>query len=160
MQFRGASDEAPSLGGFLHSAEEAEEQEDVTVADALLIQVALRDASLAEHASPLLPGRSALPVSVRVEVQVGVEVDVVPSPDAAVGDADDDAGDVDVAVLEVIEGHGIAGGYGQREHGAVGEDGTGAASGSRIKALAADDQFSRLQCFPSGFRLCARVAST
>ena len=67
-------------------------------------------------------------MAVRVEVQVGVEVDAVTSPDAAVGDAGDYAGDVDVAVLEVVEGHLVAGRYGQREHGAVGEDGAGPAA--------------------------------
>ena len=48
--------------------------------------------------------------------------------------------DVDVAVLEVCELFVVAGRDGQREHGAVGEDGAGTASGAGIKALAADDQ--------------------
>ena len=47
VQFRGSSDEVPSLGGFLHSAVEAEEQEDVAAANALVIEMALRDAGLA-----------------------------------------------------------------------------------------------------------------
>ena len=145
MQFRRSLDEAPSLGGFLNPAVEAEEQEDVTAADALLIQVALCDAGLAKHSSPLLPVGSVFPVPVRVEVEVGVEVDQVQPAHAAVGDAGDNAVDVDVAILKVFERFFVAGGYGQREHGAVGEDGAGAASRAGIKALAADDQFSRLQ---------------
>ena len=72
VEFWSPSDEAPPLGGLLNSAVEAEEQEDVAAADALFVEMALRYADLAEHASPLLPGRSVLPVSVRVEVEVGV----------------------------------------------------------------------------------------
>ena len=72
MEFRSPSDETPSLGSLLNSAVETEEQEDVAAADALFVEMALRDADLAEHASPLLPGRSVFPVTVRVEVEVGV----------------------------------------------------------------------------------------
>lgn len=118
----------------------------------------LGDAGLSEHASPLLPGGPFFPVAVGVEVEVGVEVYRVEPIHAAVGDASDNAGDVDVAVLEVIEGHLVRGGYGQGEHGAVGEDGAGAAAGAGVEALAADDQLFRLQqptpCFP----LCGGVA--
>ena len=46
VQLGRSLDEVPALGGFLDSAVEAEEQEDVATADALLIQVALRDAGL------------------------------------------------------------------------------------------------------------------
>ena len=128
VQFWSSSDEAPSLGGFLDAAVEAEEQEDVALADALIIQVALRGAGLAKHSAPLLPVRSVFPVPVRVEVEVGVEMDRVQPPHAAVGDADDNARDVDVAVLKVFERFLIAGRYGQREHGVVGKDGAGTAS--------------------------------
>ena len=144
-QVRSSSDEAPALGSFLDWAVEAEEQEDVAAADALLIQVALRDAGLAEHSSPLLPVGAVFPVAVRVEIQVGVQVDQVQPTHAAVGDAGNDARDVDVAMLEVCELFEVSGGDGQREHGAVGEDGAGTASGPRIKALAADDQFCGFQ---------------
>ena len=118
----------PSLGSFLDLAVEAEEQEDVAAADALLGEMALGDAGLSEHSSPLLPVGSVFPVPVRVEVEVGVEVYQVRSAHAAVGDAADDAGNVDVAVLKVLERFFVAGGYGQREHGAIGEDGAGTAS--------------------------------
>ena len=71
VQFRRSLDEAPSLGGFLHLAVEADEQEDVAAADSLLIQVALCDAGLAKHSPPLLLVGSVFPVPVRVEVQRG-----------------------------------------------------------------------------------------
>ena len=48
VQLGRSPDEAPSLGGFLHLAVEAEEQEDVAAANALLGQVPLRDAGLGE----------------------------------------------------------------------------------------------------------------
>ncbi len=134
--------EVPALGGLLDVAVEAEEQEDVAAADALLGEVALGDAGLAEHSPPLLPVGSVLPVPVSVKVEVGIEVDQVECAHAAVCDAGDNVGDLDVAVLEVFEGGLVAGGYGEREHGAVGKDGAGTASGARIKALATDDQFS------------------
>ena len=86
VQLGRSLDEAPALGGFLDSAVEAEEQEDVAAANALLIQVALRDAGLAEHPSPLLPVGAVFPVAVCVEVQVGVQVDSASSAHAAVGD--------------------------------------------------------------------------
>ena len=85
-------------------------QEDVAVADALLGEMALGDASLAEHSSPLSPGGSVFPVPVRVEVQVGVEVYRVQPANAAVGDAADNARYVDVAVLEVFELYSVVGG--------------------------------------------------
>ena len=160
VQVRCSLDEVPSLGGFLDKAVEAEEQEDVAAANVLLIQVALCDAGLAEHSSPLLPSMSVFPVPVRIEVQVGVQVDRIQPAHAAVGDAGNDAGDVDVAMLEVLERFVVRRGDGQREHGAVGEDGAGTASGAGIKALAADDQFSAFQGSLSGFQLCARVAPT
>ena len=47
MQFWGASDEAPSLSGFLNAAVEAEEQENVAFANTLFVEMALRDACLA-----------------------------------------------------------------------------------------------------------------
>ena len=103
VQFWGASDEAPALGSLLNTAVEAEEQEDVAGANVLLVEVPLGDAGLAEHAPPSLPAGASFALSVRVEVEVGVEVVSVPSVQAAVGDAGDDAGDVDVAVLQVIE---------------------------------------------------------
>ena len=87
--------------------------------------MALRDAALAEHTSPLLPVGAVFPVAVRVEVQVGVQVDLASSAHAAVGDSADDAGDVDVAVLEVCELFAVSGRDGQREHGAVGKDRAG-----------------------------------
>ena len=59
--------------GFLNLAVESEEQEDVTAGDALVVEMTLRDAGLAEHSPPLLPIGSVLPMSVRVEVQVGVQ---------------------------------------------------------------------------------------
>ena len=80
VQFRCSSDEAPASGGFLHKAVEAEEQEDVAAANALLVQVALCDARLAEHTSPLLPVGAVLPVPICVEVEVGVQVDSSLSP--------------------------------------------------------------------------------
>ena len=126
--FRRSSDEAPSLGGFLNSAVEAEEQEDIAAANALVVEMALRDAGLAEHSPPFLPVGSVLPLSVRVEVQVGVQVDQVPAAHAPVGDSGDNAGDVDVAVLKVCERFLVAGGDGQRKHRAVGKDGAGTAS--------------------------------
>ena len=98
------SDEAPASGGFLHKAVEAEEQEDVAAANALLIQVTLCDARLAEYTSPLLPVGAVLPVPVRVEVEVGVQVDLASSVHAPVGDAGDGVGDVDVAVLRMRAG--------------------------------------------------------
>ena len=110
--------------GLLHSAVEAEEQEDVAAANALVVEMTLRDAGLAEHASPLLPGSSVFPVPICVEVQVGVQMDLFPSPDAAVGDSGDDVRDVDVAVLKVPERFLVVGGNRQREHRAVGKDGT------------------------------------
>ena len=128
MHFWGTTDKAPAVGGFLDSAVEAEEQEDVVAADALLIQVALCDAGLAEHSSPLLPSRSVFPVPVRVEVQVGVQVDLASSVHAAVGDSADDFRDVDVAVLKVPERFLVVGGNRQREHRAIGKDGTGTAA--------------------------------
>ena len=113
---------------MLDAAVEAEEQEDVAGADALLVQVPLCDAGLSEHAAPLLPGGTVFPVSVRFEVEVGVEMDSVPPVHAAAGDAGDHAGDVDFAVLKVIERFLVPGRDGQREHRAVGEDGAGTAS--------------------------------
>ena len=108
---------------------------------------------LAEHSPPLLPGGSVIPVAVRVEVQVGVEVDQVQPVHAAVGDAGDDFRDVDVAVLEVCEQFAVSGGDGQREHRAVGKDRAGTASRPGVKALAADDQFFRLQARTSEWRM-------
>ena len=122
------SDEAPALRSFFNTAVEAEEQEDVARADALLVQVPLCDAGLAEHSSPLLPSGAAFPVSVRFEVEVRVEMDSVPSVQAPVGDAGDNAGDVDVAVVKGIEPFTVSGRDGQREYGAVGEDGAGTAT--------------------------------
>ena len=75
VQLGRSPDEAPALGGFLHLAVEAEEQEDVAAAHALLVQVALGDAGLAEHTSPLLPVGAVFPEPICVEVQVGVQVD-------------------------------------------------------------------------------------
>ena len=77
---------------------------------------------------PLLPGSSVFPVPVRVEVQVGIEVDQVPAAHAAVSDSGDDARDVDVAVLKVLEGFLVVGGNRQREHRAIGKDGSGTAA--------------------------------
>ena len=108
---------------------------------------------LAEHSSPLLPVGYVLSVPVRVEVQVGVQVDSASSVHAAVGDSVDDAGDVDVAVLEVCELFAVSGGDGQREHGAVGKDRAGTASRPGVKALAADDQLLWLQARTSEWRM-------
>ena len=72
VQFRSSSDKVPSLGGFLNLAVEAEEQEDVAAADALVVEMTLRDAGLAEDSPPLLPVGSFFPAPVGVEVQVGV----------------------------------------------------------------------------------------
>ena len=74
----GSSDEAPASGGFVNTAVEAKEQEDVASADALLVQVPLCDTGLAEHASPPLPGGAVFSMTVRVEVEVRVEMDSVP----------------------------------------------------------------------------------
>ena len=120
VQLGRSLDEAPALGGFLHLAVEAEEQEDVAAADALLIRVALCDAGLAQHSSPLLPVGAVFPEPIYVEVQVGVQVDLASSAHAAVGGSGDDA--CDVAVLEVCELFAVSGGDGQREHRAVGKD--------------------------------------
>ena len=128
VEFRGSSDKAPALGCFLNSAVEAEEQEDVAPTDALVVEMTLRYAGLAEHPPPLLPVGSVFPMSVRVEVEVGVQVDSVPSAHAAVGDSADDASDVDITVLKVFELFLVPGGNGQRKHRAVGEDGAGTAS--------------------------------
>ena len=128
VELWGSSDKVPALGGLLNTAVEAEEQEDVAAANALFVQVPLRDAGLAEHSSPLLPGGTGFPVPVRVGVEVGVEMDLVPSVHAAAGDAADDAGNVDVAVLKVIERFFVVGGYRQRKHRAVGKDGAGTAA--------------------------------
>ena len=49
VEFRSTSDETPPLGGLLNSAVEAEEQKDVAAADALFVEMSLRDADLAEH---------------------------------------------------------------------------------------------------------------
>ena len=104
MQFRRSLDEAPALCGFLDLAVEAEEQEDVAAANVLLIQVALRDAGLAEHSSPLLPVGAVFPAPVRVEVDAGIEVGQVQPAHLAVGDAGDGVCDVDVAVLRMRAG--------------------------------------------------------
>ena len=72
VQFGSSSDEVPSLGGLLHSAVEAEEQEDVAGGDALVVEMTLRDAGLAEHFPPLLPVGSSFPVPIRFEVEVVV----------------------------------------------------------------------------------------
>ena len=85
-------------------------------------------------------------------------MDPVQPAHATVGDSGDNTRDVDVAVLKVLERFLVAGWYGQREHRAVGKDGAGTASRSRVKALAADDQFVRLQGSASGSKLRARVA--
>ena len=84
--------------------------------------------SLAEHSPPLLPAGAVFPVAVRVEVPVGVQVDKVQPAHAAVGDAGNDAGDVDVAMLKVFERFLVVGRDGQGEHGAVAKDGAGTAS--------------------------------
>ena len=55
MEFWGAFDEAPALGRCFNAAVEDEEQEEVASADALLVEVSLCDAGLAEQSSPLLP---------------------------------------------------------------------------------------------------------
>ena len=111
--FRRSSDEAPSLSGFLDSAVEAEEQEDVAAGDALVVEMTLRDAGLAKHSPQFLPIGSVLPMSVRVEVQVGVQVNQILAAHAPVGDSGDNARDVDVAVLKVFERFLVAGGYRQ-----------------------------------------------
>ena len=128
MQFRSASFKAPSLGGLLHSAVEAEEQEDIAAGDALVVEMTLRDAGLAEHPTPLLPVGSFFPVPVGVEVEVGVQMDQVTPAHATVGDSGDNARGVDVAVLKVFERFLVAGGYRQRKHRAVGKDGAGTAA--------------------------------
>ena len=75
-------------------------------------------------------------------------MDQVQPAHAAAVDAANNAGAGDVSVLKVIERIRGAGGYRQREHCAVGEDGAGTASGARIKALAAEDQLVRFQSSP------------
>ena len=72
MQFRSSSDKAPALSNFLNSTVEAEEQEDISAGDALVVEMTLRGAGLAKHSSPFLPAGSFLTMPVDVEVKVGV----------------------------------------------------------------------------------------
>ena len=70
MQLWDTSDQVPASGGFVHTVVEAEAQEEVAAADTLLCQVALCDASLANHALPPLLGGTVVSVPVRVEVEL------------------------------------------------------------------------------------------
>ena len=112
-----------------------------------------RNPRVAEHSPPMLPVGSFFPVPIRFEVEVRVQMDQVLPAHASVGDSGDNACDVDVAVLKVLERFLVPGGNGQREHRAIGKDWAETASRPRIKALAADDQFVRLHGSTSGVEL-------
>ena len=101
----------------------------------------------------MLPVGSFFPVPIRFEVEVRVQMDQVLPAHASVGDSGDNACDVDVAVLKVLERFLVPGGNGQREHRAIGKDWAETASRPRIKALGADDQFFRLHGSTSGVEL-------
>lgn len=101
----------------------------------------------------MLPVGSFFPVPIRFEVEVRVHMDQVLPAHASVGDSGDNACDVDVAVLKVLERFLVPGGNGQREHRAIGKDWAETASRPRIKALAADGQFVRLHGSTSGVEL-------